>query len=1091
MSKTPEQQRAIESIKQNTSVIAGAGSGKTMVLVERFLHLLSSGTDCAKILAITFTNKAASEMRERIVKQINAKIADTSLDAGFWQKAKADLSKCYIGTIHGLCINIISQYPLQVGINPNFSVVDESDASLLLQKCVQKCVKGLVEQKDLSILTLLDSYGYSDLCINLKQLVPSFSLDDVQRDDFEDFLTSGHKNYAEKLPQFKVAFLESLNLLIANKENLKKSAHKENIEILSSQKEHILAAVKDLPEDLTKLDFLQDVIKPLKAQSADKQLVLDVKESLQQLIACTGDFLAMKIAVCWAKVIKKVVEQYADFKNKNGLLDFSDFENLTYKLLSTNPLLVKQLNKDYDHIMVDEFQDTNNLQKSILYYLAGGQEKTLHGKKLFIVGDDNQSIYRFRGADVSVFAAVREDIEKTAGEQIELLQNFRSTSGIINVCNDVFTNLLGRSYNKLICGKSNFTTSVDAEILQEDENTTDADLLAQRFKKLHSQGYQYKDMAILFRTKTRLNDYCNSLKAYGIDFCILDGQGFYQAQEIIDVLNLLRFLDNKLKDSCLIGALRSPLFGLNDNSLTFIALAGDSECFWDKMCLFDQELLEKSQADLFSLAKTRIEYFLHQADILSFGALLRILFETLKISQLCSSYPDFEQRYANLEKLIDLVFTFEQEQGGTLTEFLNYVDELISIDSRQGLEQIQNQDSNALKILTVHKSKGLQFKIVALPDCAAGFFSDKSNIVYNNEQGLALRPKDNYGRLMNSLFLSNLKQLEKQENIKEMQRLFYVAMTRAEEKIIFTRGDREKIAGDSWWSWLQSSFDEQDDFWVGKNSKIAIVKVDKEELSSNYIKQLKQGICLDDVLSLVNSEFSVREHIDFSATSLRDYLHCPRLFYYKYILNIAEFFDVTTTSVPGYIVGLFVHNVLTNLTGFGFDKAFALSVEKYSDINKEELLEIKQWFIKYINGDLFRGLKIGNCFYEKSFNLPLIDGNSFVGSIDCVQVVGDDINIVDFKTDRQISNLTGYEYQLFIYALAAEKLYKDKRINSIALHFVRLNKEISFDYHNKKAEFTVKIVDLCEQIKAKKEERDFLVNPENCEFCGYNYFCLK
>lgn len=1113
---TQAQKQAIDSIEQNTAVVAGAGSGKTSVLVDRFIKIVASGVDCRKVLAITFTNKAASEMMERIRDKMT-KLANDKDDLGreFWLKQKKALTMAYIGTIHGLCANIIRTNPLEAKVEPDFHITNEAQAIIAINDSVKSTLYKAIKKEDDSVIFLLQEYGYFRLFDCLKDLVNQFNIDEVQQEDFLEQLAKGSLKAVAFIPALRSAFLDKVDELLAGVVDLRAGGHRSKLEEIQENLSEIKEALMCLPKELDSLEVLSKYFDGLAARSKDKALVVEVKELKEQLVSACYDYKAIEVIEHWASVIKLCVLDFAKFKRRKGILTFDDLEYVTYRLLKDNEQICKRYSSSFTHIMIDEFQDTNGLQKNIAYLLAGSDDKVLKNQKLFIVGDDKQSIYRFRGADVGVFAKVRNDIKNLAGEEIQLLDNFRSVEGILSVCNDLFVDLMqtrqakGVVFEALKPNKQDIVEPVGITLLEKEENPhlQEAKTIAKQLKQLVVEnGYSYADMAILLRTKTHLESYIEALEEVAIPYNVLDGQGFFSVPEILDMLNLLRFLENESKDIALLGVLRSPLFALDDQTITVIALQDSSKTLWQNLFTQLPDYISNEQKDFVVRAQSMLGELLYFAKVVSLGPLLRIIIEKLKIMPLLLSYSDGAQKYANMEKLVDIVFAFEQETGGGLLDFLRHVDNLLHVEARESMEQIENEQSDAVKILTIHKSKGLQFKVVVIPNLDASFYNDKDTIFYVKERGLGIKLLDNDGNFKPTSLFRQLKEEDNAYNIEEMKRLLYVAMTRAEEKLILSASGEQKNS-ENWLNWFLKSFNEEEDYFVGNSSKIRKINYQEVVLSEDVFVKTGNKLMTDRLFAQLQEQIAPlvekKEGSQFvlSATALQEYKNCPRRFFYKYIVDMPEFAfhfigDEAGDGVAANVVGLIVHSFFEYINTLDYSLALDLAIKKHVGYADNKLLKnnISSWLESYLASDLYKDIASYTWLSEQNFMLPLltIDDEEvwFSGSIDCLIVDKEEMFIVDFKTDKNITKKASvYEHQLMLYTLAAEMLYPDKTVNKASLHFIRLNDSLVVDVKQERKRLLDEIKLICSELKNKEQEIDFSTNSAWCKYCSYNYFC--
>ncbi len=1110
---TKEQQRAINSIEKNTAVLAGAGSGKTSVLVERFIRLVASGIDPQRILAVTFTNKAAGEMSARIRERMGVLAQGEGEKSAFWAEKKKLLANASIGTIHTLCASILRSSPVEAQVEPGFAIAEEAFARILLEDAVKEAMRQGLEKKQREFLALCSEYGYATAFAGLRSLLTLFS----DRDELnEEKLAQGNEENLSQLPALKADFLALLGELLAGASAFKEgTAHRAVLDELKSGHIDIERAVASLPSDSAAAAFVLSSVKPLAKRNKDKELVGEVKQAAERLAVCCLDYKAKGFIAHWAAAAKYCIEIYERHKRQRALLTFDDLERLTHRLLLSDKAVLDIWAARFDHIMIDEFQDTNQRQKELAYLLAGKRRYGLENNKLFVVGDAKQSVYRFRGADVSVFGQVRRDIKAGGGEEIQLADNFRSSQGILAVCNDLFSFLLAGAsveFEPLLAHKEDDVSPVEALFIEKeadcDNHLAEARLLVARFCRLvKEEGCSWGDMAILLRTRTRLPAYMAALQEAGVPHSVLDGQGFFAVPEISDMLNLLAFLANERQILPLVGALRSPLFALDDETITRLSLTGHED-IWQALRAALPAEITGGQRELSERARQKMEKLLEAARFLPVGRLLRLIIEELAVMPLLLLYPDGKQKYANMEKLVDLAFAFEQEEGGALAAFVAHINLLVSMEAREGMEKIETEDSAAVKILTVHKSKGLQFPVVAVADCGSAFYTGQEFFFYEQGRGLGIKVRDAEGTLQATSFFSQLREEAAEANVQEMKRLLYVAMTRAEKKLILS-GVRSTGTRKCWLNWLLECFEEKDGCLLGREGRIHMLPITAgaspcpaPDGPGGRAQLLDLPAVLQRIKPLPVSD-SGRE--PYSATALSRYRHCARSFYYKYVAGLPEeetsFAGGEGELLAANVTGLIVHGVLDGIGALGLEGALDAALSRYCPSGADPgavKVSILLWLKDYLSSPLFKNTFAEEGLGEVVFRLPLLskrDGGKFwfSGSIDRLIFNADgSMSLVDYKTDRLRENKTSaYEHQMMLYALAAEALYPGRAVKEASLHFIRLGEAAAVDVTTQRTRLIGEIADLCSDIESKNREADFAANTAWCRFCGFRHCCQE
>src|SRR2546425_480748 len=535
----PEQAAAAHTLDRHLSVTAGPGAGKTLVLVERYLEILRTKKVAVdNIVAITFTNRAANEMRERVRKEIDNLLKQTDGDERRrWLRHKRALEGAGITTIHGFCSRVLHEFPVEADIDPQFTLLDEHRATMLLEAMVEESLTNAIQHGDERIVQLTLGASRASLAAALVHLYWKYRGEGLSPDHIERLSEGNH-----------------------------------------ASEENYFSALKEL-------DSVMAVFLSARGSSP-----------------------------------------HAEEKQRLSALDFDDLQLRTLKLLNTHPEVLTRVAERYRFFLVDEFQDTNGLQRDLMNKLALDT-----GANLFIVGDRKQSIYGFRGADVDVFAEMTEAIERASGAQQPLKVNFRSQKALIDAFNFLFKRIfearteipreelsqLGYVEHEASIAERpeehepplvEFLVSVlpparksnqKSESTQEektdrfDARERDAAQVVERIDAL--TGYagvppairaggrqdacvpRYGDIAILFRALTGVWVYESALRRAGIPYLTVQGKGFYQREEITDLIQLLRFLDNTTDEIALAAVLRSPLCGISDNGLLALRCARSEE----------------------------------------------------------------------------------------------------------------------------------------------------------------------------------------------------------------------------------------------------------------------------------------------------------------------------------------------------------------------------------------------------------------------------------------------------------------------------------------------------------------------------------
>jgi ATP-dependent helicase/nuclease subunit A len=919
----PEQAAAAYEIKKHISVTAGPGSGKTTVLVERYLHILREhpqlGID--QIVAITFTNRAANEMRERLREELNSILQTASADERrHWLNYKRTLDGAVITTIHGFCARLLREFPVEARIDPQFLLLDEHRAAMLLESVVEEALTEFISAGHVEISRLTLGVGRGKLAVALAQLYRDVRGQGLSLAELAMKTAQSHTTEAEHA-QALVDLARTMDEFLAIRRTTpaQRASH---AEVTASWRD-LRPLVEEIPEVDALADYCRAVegfrkVRPqARAEFKEHVQALDAlvweKELLGRVPQVSLDLFAKTYALEMALLLNRIDERLNDEKQKVSALDFDDLELRALEVLE-RPEVMTRAAERYKFFLVDEFQDTNGLQRQLLERLAL-QKTRRESANLFIVGDRKQSVYGFRGADVAVFSEMTETLLAAGGESKPLLLNFRSQPPLIDFFNVLF--------RRLFEPKDELTTAERAELGyvahepseakrelrdtgaliellvtteasgQEDdpkaEQTSrelDAEQLALRIVSLvdperkteiadpgsagilpassHDQDraereslnlagvvfeeggqdarapsesapsqndpgphVKYSDIALLFRAMTHVQSYESAFRRANIPYQTVLGRGFYEREEITDLIQLLRFLDNKTDEIALAAVLRSPLGGISDNALLALRCAPGL----DEVEAGDDPLKHFTQTRklYFALIKHRdIAYISDDEHVLldraaamvagliarqhhyALSKLLRFAVEQSEYATVVAATFDGAQRLANVQRLFTLAERFERSGHHLIRDFVRYVEEFEAIGSRESEGQI-DEATNAVKLMTIHQAKGLEFPVVIIPDLQRWSRPPDNWVLLDRRRGLTLKVPDGRGRLVAGCTFTNFEKRHALREQFESMRLLYVAATRAEDRLILsgTTKDLDKLGlkSDTWLNWIWQSLE--------------------------------------------------------------------------------------------------------------------------------------------------------------------------------------------------------------------------------------------------------------------------------------------
>ena len=851
------------------------GSGKTAVLVERIIQkIIKEKIDVDKILVVTFTNTAASEMRERILDAIYKKLEEDPKNIHL-QKQIMLLNKANISTIHSFCLEVIKNNFYELDISPNFRIGDTAEIELLKQDAIEDTFDDLYEKQEEGFLKLIDTYAGYRKDDDLKEIVLKI-YQYIQSTPFP------YEWLNEKIEMFnideKIDFSETIwgKLLLEDlKQNLNQAINKLEFTYnkLKAEKELLKYAniissdinlYKDLIRSINSWDMLYEKSNSISYEDwpRDKKVFSEEKDWAKQIRDKTKKQVTEmlnKILIYNSKqanldiknmyyILKNLENLIILFKNnfsqkkkEKNCIDFNDIEHFALNILVkkengeyTPTDVAKKYQQKFEEIAIDEYQDSNLVQEYILTTIS-------RKNNVFMVGDVKQSIYKFRQARPELFLEKYEKYSllenKKAGEnlKIQLFQNFRSRSNILNITNLVFDTIMTKKlgdieYNekeylrqdkdyeapkeniKNYAGKTELhiidLAKEEQEEQEENENEKlektqiEAKYVAKKIKELTNSNYYvfdkkikeyrkvtYKDIVILLRATT------GSAQIYEKEISDLEMPVFsdtsseYLASiEIQTVLSVLKILDNPLQDIPLISVLRSYIGGFTDNDLIKIRLLDKNAYFYDALKLAkdneDIELKRKANR-LFEF----LEKWKNEQEYLSLEELIWNIYMDTGFFQYVSVMPDGNLKLANLKMLLEKAKQYEESSFKGLFNFIHFIDKLKNSSGDLGSAKIIGENENVIRIMSIHKSKGLEFPIVFLCGTGKQFNMQDLNekLIMHHELGFGPKYIDSEkGIEFNTLAKEAIRIKIKKEAISEEMRVLYVALTRAREKLIIT-----------------------------------------------------------------------------------------------------------------------------------------------------------------------------------------------------------------------------------------------------------------------------------------------------------------
>ena len=846
MQPNEEQIPAIVARGRDVVVTAGAGTGKTRTLVARYLALLAEGLPTRSVVAVTFTRKAAHEMRNRAREAVRAYLARPGLEdaeRARWSALYGQLDAARIGTIHTLCAEILRAHPVEAArcgepsmrVDPGFDVLDEAQAALLQEQAVDLALGWAAGEDDIAplfglarervlregLLTMLRARlavadcdpGWASPCwadweARLTPPIEAFVNDPDAREAFAELCALRDDGALSRAAEAGDPLVEPLRALLAQWDAICVAGD-------AGDWQAVCACLSELKANMPLNKGRQGNWSPARPKDALRVLRGIYEEILEPLIKGGGLSMDLdrRLADCMpglARLHERVVAEYDALREERRALDFDDLERLALDLLRGDAGVRARWRAEVAALLVDEFQDTNGRQRDLLHLLnhpAG---------KLFVVGDAKQSIYAFRGADVTVFRQEREDVGREGGCVLSLDVSYRAHQALVDGLNALLCPVLGvdadssrpwaEPFAPLNGHRQTPAGGLAAPYIElhltsgpKAEGSLDraADAVAARLRELVEGGARpderdgeprlgYGDAAILCRASSSFAAYEDALDRAGIPYVTVAGRGFHERPEVRDVLNLLRALADPEDDLALAGALRSPVMGLSDAAVYRLCQErrrrGEAASLWDVLvevvggapdggC---SDVLPDEAACAAAAAKrlTRLRQLVGRASV---ADVLKALYDDTGYPAVLTAAGQ-GRGSRNLAKLLD-----DAHRSGLVGvgEFLEYVERLRDVGAREG--EARALSEGAVQIMSVHAAKGLEFPVVVLGDVTHQR-RGRDGVIVDPELGPLLPVKDDEDRQPMVVRLAK-RRLDDQEAA-ESGRLFYVAATRARELLI-------------------------------------------------------------------------------------------------------------------------------------------------------------------------------------------------------------------------------------------------------------------------------------------------------------------
>ena len=1021
---TAAQQDAMDAGRRDmdTCVVAGPGSGKTTVLVEYFRRLVAEGVDPTRILAITFTEKAAGNMRK--------KLAEAFQDR---PETRARLERAWVSTVHGFCARLLREQAVFAGVDPEFKVADERQSWRLQRESMAEAMEQLFQEQPAGLRALIRGLSSPDFEEAVLSAYDAMRGNGTSVEQLEAFPIPAGVQWSDLADMLRALGGESLSTWsYAQKQYL--AEVKEDAErVLTSEGARAkLQAIAGFSVKLTNCK------RGNQAYLLVKQIREFIEESKYTLItevfAGEREFLI--------EILSRFDRLYRARKRQSGLLDFSDLEEFAVRLMESDAGVRERIRGQFDHILMDEFQDTNGQQSRLLGLIRAPN-------CFYAVGDINQSIFGFRHAEPRNFQEYRSGIAARGGRLVDLRENFRSRDDILRAVEQVLEGESGIEPRPLIAGREFAGERAGCvEAVNFGESRQEAEWVARRVGELAGE-FAYREMALLVRNTEVIGDFTDAMDEAAIPYVVNRGRGFFEAREINDLTHLLRVIANPRDEISLATVLRSPLASVSDEALLSLRLLDQN--MGAALLRLDPAAAQFEAEDFATLCRfrDRLRQWRTRREFVSFDRLL------LGAIDDCG-YPcaPGSRAAANIDKFLALAR--EASTRGSLDEFVQEV-ALVRADNPREPDAPPEDSANAVQVMTVHSAKGLEFPVVFVAALQKGVESTPPVVAFEPNIGLGARWRNPAVREdKDDLVHHALRERRKVREQEESNRLLYVAMTRAEEHLALSYSGKPA-------NW----------------AKLIVEKLPVEqppvEAAVPHATPLYHAAAVGEGTfeKLPAPPLSGQSDTNATVTALARFVKCPREYYLGHYLGFeGRQRKIEEASAAALAAGEFGTQVHALLAGSGVEDADPEAVRLAEVFRKSPLGQRAE-----------RATRV-----EREFNFFMaVEDLVIHGTIDLWFEERGEIVIVDYKTDAvngQEAHRKAQDYaiQLRLYAMALER-FAGRPVHRAYLHFLRPNTMVEVDLTPSLLESPEQVV---REFQEAQERLEFdLKEGEQCRRCRF------
>ncbi len=885
-----EQKEELFELNANTIVSASAGTGKTTTLTELIVRWLESDPDdhsLQDLVAITFTERAAGEMKQRLQEFILDRL-DRGEQISMWENVRRSLPASYIGTIHSFCTRILRENAIRFGLDPNFSVLDEREAKRQLSRIINSYLINAVQSESEGVREMLRNFGFSenpqsshDLKQVMQRLLQECWNNGLRPDTMRRRMEKQFRNLPEEIDERVDECIQAIEEIVHLSNDSLTEKSQKRVETFRPVAGELKEWLRNLDENTPIVEFSANreraksvlsgnVSKSLKTarEPLRRQLGYPVKNPSSKTRGALQKMVAFQKSTDLHKeVFDSLVDierQYQEYKREQGYLDFHDLLFRVRDGLKKDLPLRNQYKEEFDLLLIDEFQDVNQLQHEILFYLsetphetapvpedASFQDRiTFAPSKFVVVGDPKQSIYMFRGADVSVFQDTVNLVTERGGQSYSFQENYRSIPSLLHFFNAFSRHLFEESDDSCFVSYDENDDLVETRKPSFDDGNPriellspgktkgasdqmrrlEAETIAERIEELTaddspvqvagehgtSRSPEYGDIAILFRKTSYLQEYERALRNGGIPYRLFKGQSFFSTPEIRDMANLFTLLKNPSKPIPLFGFLKSPLVGVIEDTLMHIKSKAHRDLEGNLIDAFrriDLTKLPEGEGKKIKQARSDLDRFLSLRDRIAPDRLVSHVRDRTDLDAVLSTGTRGRQAVANLDKLEALLREGEGGEPMSFFEAANYLRSSVDGDAVEEEAPVSEQGEELVQLMTIHSAKGLEFPIVMIADMGSVKPRVHGTCLFDRDIGIGMRwrsPETDISHHTWSYKLVREKQKKKEKA--ESLRLLYVAMTRARDYLLFSGwyqigSHNAAQKRGTWWNLLDTFFE--------------------------------------------------------------------------------------------------------------------------------------------------------------------------------------------------------------------------------------------------------------------------------------------